>query len=343
MEELNIKDNYGNSFVVKIQNGKYEIFKRDGNNLVNANAKELEFVLSELKKLRGDLFQQGNKLEDFKKLLKQMIDNGTIKDYESLKAFINNSDLSNEKKDELLNNGLGELDLQDIIDLKNKIIESLDYDKKSNLKAMVSFNIKNNSLGPRYCEIKVGYKENENTIVHISKIMNYNETLKKELIEPITLEVALRGKVKNTLVTKEDDVINERGNFRLSTENDTYLGVSNTEYEYAQKLESRCKALKNQNTIGDSEQRSAKVSELQNAEYQNDMEDTITDENGNVYDRAGNRIGLIGEDGNFIKEKDRGVARVRVKENGFTMVLIIALTSLFSSLFIVLQMILFGK
>ena len=327
MESVNIKDEKGNNYVIQIQNGEYEIYKKDGYNLTKATAEELEYVLEELKKIRSDLFKEDNKLDNYKNLLKQMVESGAIKDFESLKQFLNSTDLTEEEKDQLLNEGIGELDLQEIIDLKNKILESLD--KRPNLKAMISFNIKDVSLGEKYCEIKLGYKENENTITHISKVMNYNETLKKELIEPIILEVTLKGKLKNTFVSKTQDSFNNRGNFRLSTEDNTYLGINNSEYDYLQKLEERVTNLK------DKETRANEVSELQNEEYENNKEEVITDEVGNVFDSNGNYLG-------HVDEYDKGKKRVLVKENGFTMTLIISLTSFITSILMVLEILWLG-
>lgn len=347
MESVNIKDEKGNTYEIQIRNGEYQIYKKEGNGLTKATAEELEYVLEELKKIRSDLFKEDNKLDNYKNLLKQMVENGAIKDFESLKQFLNSTDLTEEEKNQLLNEGIGELDLQEIIDLKNKILENLENNKKPDLKAMISFNIKDVSLGEKYCEVKLGYKENENTITHISKVMTYNETLKKELIEPIILEVTLKGKLKNTLVSKTQDSFNNRGNFRLSTEDNTYLGINNSEYDYLQKLEERVTNLKDKEPIQDKEARANEVSELQNEEYQNNQDDVITDEVGNVYDLNGNYLGHVDEYGKVVYdnknlEYDKGKKRVLVKENGFTMTLIISLTSFITSILMVLEILWLG-
>ncbi len=353
MNDMFITDSKGNNFVINKTNGQYEVYKVVDGNRISPTKEELEFILNEIRNIKSIKPQERPKnLDDYIKLLKEMINNKKIVNFDQLSNFIKSCELSGEEKVKLSEAGIADLQIQDIIQLKNRIINSLKEEKRPDLKALINFNIKDNSIGAKYCEVKLNYQSNNNTTEHIKEQLNYNDTLKRELIEPVLLEIAIQSQIKDNFIVKVPNDINNRSNYMLSTDEDIMFNLNNVEYEYADKLQKRCMNLKDKQPVNDAEERSEKISELQDEAHpedsnRKDFENVKTDEQGLMYDVNGNYIGRIDENGNVIRENsqpelDKGRARVRVpkgyKTNGFAMTtIILAVTSLVSSVLFLIQ------
>ena len=353
MSDMFITDSNGNNFVINKTDGQYEVYKIVDGNRVSPTKEELENILNEIKNIKNIQPQEKPKnLDEYIKLLKEMIKNKKIINFDQLNNFIKSCELSDEEKIKLSEAGIADLQIQDIINLKNRIIDSLKDEKRPELKALINFNIKDNSIGAKYCEVKLNYQNGNNTTEHIKEQINYDDTLKRELIEPVLLEVAMRSRIKDNFIVKVPNDINNRSNYMLSTEENVMFNLNNVDYEYAEELQKRCVELKDKQPINDDIERSEKVSELQDEAHpedsnREDFEDLKTDEQGFMYDVNGNYVGRIDENGNVIRENsqpelDKGKARVRVPEgyktNGFAMTtIILAVTSLVSSILFLIQ------
>ncbi len=326
MDELKINDLNGNTFVVNYENGHYQVKKVTEKGLEEANEQELDFVAQEIQKIK----MSNNSYDEITSLVKNLIKNGEIKSYDELKDFIASSTLNDEAKNKLLQNGMSELNIQDIIELKNKIIDCLRYKQSDELASFINFKVQDNAFGSKYCEIKVGYNDKDNVFEQINETLNYSDTLKKELIEPVVLEVALKGSITNNDVERSSDTINNLGNYNLRT-NNSQVNLINTEYDYADKLRKRCENIKSNYPIKDDAARDEAVDNLQNDYYQEDnkMGEYRTDDQGFVYDKDNNIVGKV---------KEKGQARKLTKGNGFNLAfIIIAICSLITSLLVLFQ------
>ncbi len=350
MQELSFTDNNGNNFVVNLENNNYEAYKIVNDVKVKPTPEELKFIIENLQKIKDLNKQEKPKTYDeYLNLLKELIKNGTIKNTDQLRNFISSTTLSDEEKGKLAEEGISELSIEDIVDLKNRIIDSLKNQKTTDLKAYINFNVKDNSFGSKYCEVRLNYQDSIGSFEHINENLNYTDTLKRELIEPVTLEVAMRSRVKDNFMVKVANDLNNRCNYFLKTEEKTSLSLNNVEYDYAEKLQKKCEEIKEKMPVQDAAEREDKVSEETqdiNNEEREIPNDAVTDEYGNVYDRNGEYLGQINEYGEIDKsiKRENTLKLVRVKnENGFTMAtIIIAITSFITSLLFLIQMLILG-
>lgn len=350
MQELSFTDNNGNNFVVNLENNNYEAYKIINGVKVKPTPEELKFIIENLQKIKDLNNQEKPKTYDeYLSLLKELIKNGTIKNTDQLRNFITSSTLNDEEKEKLAEEGISELSIEDIVDLKNRIIDSLKNQKTPDLKAYINFNVKDNSFGSKYCEVKLNYQDSIGSFEHINENLNYTDTLKRELIEPVTLEVAMRSRVKENFSVKVANDLNNRCNYFLKTEEKTSLSLNNIEYDYAEKLQKKCEEIKEKMPVQDANEREEKVTEETQDMHNEERgipKDAVTDEYGNVYDKNGEYIGKINEYGEIDRsiKRENTLKRVRVKkENGFTMATIImAITSFITSLIFLIQMLILG-
>ncbi len=353
MQELSFTDNNGNNFVVNLENNNYEAYKIVNGVKVKPTPEELKFIIDNLQKIKDLNKQEKPKTYDeYLNLLKELIKNGTIKNTDQLRNFISSTTLSEEEKEKMAEEGISELSIEDIIGLKNRIIDSLKNQKTPDLKAYINFNVKDNSFGSKYCEVHLNYQDDMGSFEHIKETLNYTDTLKRELIEPVTLEVAMRSQVKDNFMVKVANDLNNRCNYFLKTEEKTSLSLNNVEYDYAEKLQKKCEEIKEKMPVQNADARQDAVGEETqdiNNEERDIPKDAVTDEYGNVYDKNGEYLGQMNEYGEFLtnsrtEKRENSLKRVRVKkENGFTMVaIIIAITSLITSLIFLMQILILG-
>lgn len=350
MQELSFTDNNGNNFVVNLENNNYEAYKIINGVKVEPTPEELKFIIENLEKIKDLNKQEKPKTYDeYLNLLKELIKNGTIKNTDQLRNFINSTTLSDEEKEKLAGEGISELSIEDIVGLKNRIIDSLKNQKTPDLKAYINFKIKDNTFGSKYCEVNLNYQDDMGSFEHIKETLNYTDTLKRELIEPVTLEVAMRSQVKDNFMVKVANDLNNRCNYFLKTEEKTSLSLNNVEYDYAEELQKKCEKLKEKVPVQDAAEREDKVAEETQDMHNEEREipkDAVTDEYGNVYDKNGEYLGQINEYGEMDKsiKRENTLKRVRVKkENGFTMTaIIVAVTSFITSLIFLMQILILG-
>lgn len=352
MKELSFTDDNGNNFVVNLENNNYEAYKIVNGIKVEPTPEELKFIIENLQKIKEINTQEKPKTYDeYLNLLKELIKNGNIKNTNQLRNFISSTTLSEEEKEKLVEEGISELSIEDIVGLKNRIIESLRNQKTPDLKAYINFNVRDNSFGSKYCEVNLSYQDDLSSFEHIKETLNYTDTLKRELIEPVTLEVAMRSQVKDNFMVKVANDLNNRCNYFLKTEEKTSLSLNNVEYDYAEKLQKKCEEIKEKMPAQNASARQDAVGEASQDMHneENDIpKDAITDEQGNVFDRNGEYLGQMNEYGEFLTnnrtEKKENVKKlVRVKENGFAMAsIIMAITSFITSLLFLMQILILG-
>lgn len=337
--EQYLTDKDGNVFVIYNNNGNYDIYKLQGNEKIAATEAEIKFCLQEIEKNNNTARHQ-----ELLNILTSLVKSGKINSYSTLKSYLDNSNLSVKEKEEILENGIEKLGIEEIVTLKNRIINDLRSNKKDNLQGKISFNVCDNSFGSKYCEIKLSYQDEFSNYEHIKEQMNYNDTLERELIEPVMLEVVLQSKITSSTISKGLDPINDTGNLKIMTENKMQVNINNIDYDYAYELQKRSEKLKTEEPIANEVTRDTTINNLQNEEHAN----LTPDENGLVYNEQGEAIKVINSEGKLVdvtKEdliKIKGQSRVLNKqEKGFTLtIVILALSYLLISIMVLLQIIL---
>ncbi len=332
MKEFHITNNKGEHFVVT-NTHEYNVYKVVNNQYVPAQKEEIEFVLGELNKI----------LKSYKEtldIIKQMIASGQIKDYNSLKQYIDTTSLSDAEKENLLQEGLGELQIADIISLKDKIINQIRNYNNDNMTTLVEFQVHNNSFGEKYCEIKLSFADEFSKIEHLKEVMTYNKTLQKELIDPIILELALKSPITAKNLIRTSNAIENRGDFFVNTQDKANVVLKNGDYDHLEQLNEKLDLLKNKPSIQDDEQRNEAVNEI---EQENNIINgkNTTEVDGVIYNELGEIIGYIDNKENL--NRTQGKARMRKKAGYSNVLTILAITSMISSLFIILQIFLLSR
>ncbi len=334
-------NNNGNSYYVKLNTDTYEIFKLENNELKEISEEEKTMILPLLEEKKNQI-----KEDYLLNTLKEMVKNGQIKDTFTLQKYLSNSNISQEEKEKILNAGYAELKLNDIVTIKNKIINDLRNNQGQNLEGFINFKVRDDALSNKFCEIKLGYKNGNDYVEHLKYSLNYNETLQKELIEPVALEIALRSPINTNVIEKSDDPFTDLGNVYFKTNEKMNFGLENVDYAYAHNFQKRMEAKRDKVSISDNEKRDEAIAEEQNKEYNPSLK---PDENGLVKNEDGQIIGYYNENGEFVKEQpelNKGTARVLKKNDtkGFTLIYIILGTSFFlSGLAVLLQIIFLSK
>ena len=354
MKEVIITNEKGETFLINYENNNYSISKIENGEKKEPSKEEMAFALKELEKVKQAT--KKNTYDDYLKMLKNMLEARTIKGTTELENFIQSTTLSPEEKEKLLHEGISGLDLQDIVDLRNKIIGDLRGSKREDMEALIGFNVKDNALGSPYCEIKMGFKDSIGYNERLNATAEYSDTLKNELIEPVIAEVIGRSKIKTKNLSKTADSFNNRGNLGIVTEEKVKVALANVEYDYADKLDKHCENLKNRASELDPEVRDKNAQEFSPNDdvpsIPND-EELLTDENGNMYSLNGEYVGRINEYGEIVRDDGpnltheesmklvrKHLSNIKQRESGFVAIAVIAITSFITSLIVIMQMIL---
>ncbi len=356
MQEVIITNEKGETFLVAYENDNYTISKIENGEKKEPTKEEMAFALKELEKVKQAT--KKNTYDDYLKMLKDMLEAKTIKGTAELENFIQSTTLSPEEKEKLLREGIQGLDLQDIINLRNRIIGDLRGSKKEDMEALIGFNVKDNAFGSSYCEIKMGFKDSIGYNERLNATLDYNDNLKKELIEPVIAEVMGRSKIKTKSLSKTGDSFNNRGNLGIATEEKVKVALANVEYDYADKLDKNCENLKNRAPELDPEARDKNAQEFSLDNESPSIpadEELLTDENGNMYSLNGEYVGRINEYGEIVRDEGQNLSHeesmklvrkplsnIKKKESGFVAIAVIAITSFITSLIVIIQMLLLG-
>ena len=329
MKEYYITNDKGENFVITNYNSDFKVYKIVDNKRVPAQNEDIKYILNQL----------NSSLKSYKEILdtiKQLILKGQIKDELSLKQFIETTPLSDEEKRKIYEEGLGELQIADIISLKDKIINQIRKYDNDSISPIVEFQVHNNSFGEKYCDIKLSFADEFSKVEHLKEVMTYNDTLKTELIEPILLEVAIKSPVVAKNLLRTSNAIDNRGDLFINTQDKTNVIFKNGDYDHLEEINKKIDALKYETSIENEEQRDNKIEEMQDKQVENGQ--SLTDNNGVIYNEYGEIIGYV--DANAL---EKGKGRVRKKDGYSNALIIIAITSMISSLLIIMQIFLLNR
>lgn len=266
-EEYRIFDDNNNEFIVSNKNGTFECKKIiEGDKLVDPTKEELEFVIKELERQANQT--QSLSTEDIINTIKQLIEEKKINNYEELYNYINGLNLSVQEKNKIFEqtNTLLVNDTKEkseIIKLKEELIDIIRKNSDRNIAKIITFDVKANISGAPICNINLTTVDNGLSKIQKDISKDYNEELKKDLIEPVLQELVLTSRAAQN-VEPSDASFGYRSNFHLQTEENCFAHLNNIEQDYAYRLQEDIISLNNSPKISDSSARDAKISEIQN-------------------------------------------------------------------------------
>ncbi len=346
MTEFYVTNENNERFVIINNNSNYTVYKIIYDKRQLATREEAAFALQKF----------NNNLKSYKEIvesMKEKIKSGEIIDYYSLKEFIDSTNLNEEEKKILLQDGIGELQIIDIIALKDKIINQLRNHKKKDVKAIIEFQVHDNSFGEKYCEIKLNFADDFSKVEYIKETVNYNKTLQRELIEPVMLELALNSQVVSKNSIRTSNLVDNKGDFYVNTANKSNFVLKNGDYDYIEKLSEKLEVVKEKPNVYDSEQRSDIVNDIQGENKETNGK-VSTENNEIFYNDMGEVIAYV-KDGKLIPNNPESLTennnitltkenvRVRKKDGYSNVIIIFAIISLISSLLIILQIFLLNR
>lgn len=342
MNEFYVTNESNEKFVIINNNSNFTVYKIIDDKRQIATREESAFALQ---KFNNNLKSYKNIMES----MKEKIEIGKIKDYYSLKQFIDSTTLTEEEKKKILQDGIGELQIVEIIALKERIINQLRTHKKEGIKTIVEFQVHDNSFGEKYCEIKLNFADEFSNGDYIKETINYNQTVQRELIEPVMLELALNSQVVSKNSIRTSNLVDNKGDFYVNTANKSNFVLKNGDYDYIEKLSEKLEVVKEMPNITNPEQRSDTVNEVQEENRETNGK-VSTENNEIIYNDMGEVIAYV-KDGKLIPNNPEALTinltkenvRVRKKDGYTNAIIIIAVTSLISSLLIILQVFLMSR
>lgn len=288
--DTSFKENLTKEFEItdKLDN-TFRVFYRDYNNfeckkvlsngsLVDPTTEELISILKEIQK-KLEMLKRNSFIQTYDTLLmsiKNLIDNGTLNSLDEIKNYIDNLNISSKEKDKLLQESYKYLESKSvqktpITSFKDKIIEILRKEKKEGQVLIASFNIKKNITGIDVCEITVS-KHYEKGYIEIEKQpFDYNEELKKELIDPVIEELVLSSEIEPVNPVSVPGEF-YRSNMQINTTDNRIASLNNIEEGYANYLKQHIDELSKEAKIKDNNERDTRLDELQ---YEKNDEKTL--------------------------------------------------------------------
>lgn len=269
--EYHIYDLNHNEFIVKYISGTFECKKVKNNELVDPTKEELEFVISELKRIAK------NKEEnDIDKLLDQiiyLINNSEITSLEELQKHISGLNISAEEKQALFEKSYGLLnnrknDKSEIVTLREELLKIIRNDNEGKTPSVITFEVRSNVSGYPLCNINVEKLDN-NIARQVKNVTEYyTDELKHELIEPVLQELVLKSKIASQNVTQSDASFGYRSNLHMATLDNNIVRLNNIEQDYAYTLQKEILSLNEMPVISNPSERDAKIAEIQNGKKQ---------------------------------------------------------------------------
>ena len=256
-------------------NNKFIVFKTPvnfvckkvlaNNSMIDPTIDELTFIIEELKKIK-----QAQTVLNYDQALakiKEFIDNGTLKNPNEIENYINNLQLNAVDKQKLFEQSKSYLENKikittPVTQLRDKIIEHLRKEKQAGTFLVANFSVIDNMTGPSYYKISLDSYNNAKKINLEMESLDYNEELKKELIEPVIEEIVLSSEVTEPTITPVPGGI-YRSNLNLTSKDNKITQLHNIEEEYANKLDQHVKKLMSETKINDHSMRDERITELQ--------------------------------------------------------------------------------
>lgn len=256
-------------------NNKYVVFQtQEGftckkvlpdNTLIDPTTEELTFIIEELKKLKQS--QVTLTYDNALIKLKELIDNGTLNSLDEIKNYVNSLNLNENDKEKLIQASFSHLESKSkvvtpVTQLKNKIIEHLRKERKEGNFLIATFTVIDNVTGPSYCKISLDSIDENSQINLEMESLDYNDELKKDLIEPVIEEIVLSSEVEAPKITPVPGGF-YRSNLNLASSDNKITNLNNIEEEYARKLDQHIKNLMTEAKIQDHGARDTRINELQ--------------------------------------------------------------------------------
>lgn len=268
-KQYEIYDKNNNKYIIREYHGGFSCKKvLPDNTLVEPTVEELQYIITELQRLKAREQTQHYDFNSLLETLKKLIDEEQLNSSDEIKKYVENLSISDEDKIKLIQEGNNYFNSKvqsqnntPIINFKNKLIASLRKERKKETMISVSFNVIDNISGPSYCKISLDSYDNGTPTNLEMESFDYNEELKKELIEPILEEVILSQEVYPLDITPTPGGI-YRSNMNLASTDNKYVSLNNIEDTYATELSDRLIPLMSEAKITDNNSRDNRLQEL---------------------------------------------------------------------------------
>lgn len=227
--------------------------------------KELEkqYMLSAQKGL--DISKSSN-IDDYFEQIKELIDSGELKDKDKLIKYINEINMSDQMKNDLITKSceyLNTLSLDNqITQFRDKIIDYLRKPRKEGTQMIADFEVKSNAVGEQLCSFKLSGVMNNVQRPLEQYTFYYTDELKKELIEPIIEEISLKDPVVTNDFVQSTASFGYRSDYFVATSTNACVNLNNIEQPYAEFLKKRVNNISNISKISDPNMRDAMINNL---------------------------------------------------------------------------------
>ena len=237
----------------KIIDGKKEI----------PTPEELAQLLAKLKELNT----KSHTKDEIKELINSAIDNNELTDINSIQEYLTSLGVTEDLEEfieyakEVLASKNSKYTLLD--EIKDKVLKTFDEVKNNDKKAFVSFERKKSIIGEDFLEIHLSTMAGDQVYEQPNLFCAYNDETRKQLIEPVIENTALKSKVIQNNAVAKTDTMDFTADYHCRTRDNQSISVKNIEQTYAHELEKKLNELSNQYGSNLSEEEVQEVEEKQ--------------------------------------------------------------------------------
>lgn len=233
----------GEKFLVEEVGNGFQYFKMVNNQKEIPNHEELQTLLEKIKELNNKKYTK----DEVKKKIDDAIKKEELKDVDKIKDFLTSLNVTDDLE-ELENYAKGLLEEKQIeytpIDvIREKILKEFAEMNTEEKMAFVSFNCKKSLVSSNYLEIELSTRNGEEFYKYPNMYCIYNEETKKQLIEPVIAEVALKSEIAYSQAVNKQDFIHYIADFYFKTKDNKYINIKDIEQTYASELEAKINEL----------------------------------------------------------------------------------------------------
>ena len=229
-------------FVQDVGNG-FQYYKIVNGNKVAPTHDELEALLDKLEELK----MKKHTKEELQEIIKNAIDNNELTDANNIKDYLASLNVT-EDLEELEEYAKGLLFAKNnnytaIDEIRDKIIQAFDEVNGNQRGAYVTFVREKSAVGEDFLDIQLSTIDGDQIYEFPKMYCAYNDDTKKQLIEPLIAEIALKSIVIHNNAITKTDTMDYTADYFCETKDNQHISVKDIEQSYAQELEKKLKEL----------------------------------------------------------------------------------------------------
>ncbi len=233
----------GTKYIVEDVGNGFQYYKIVNNEKVIPTHEELVVLLAKLKEINTKKHTK----EEIKELIKKAIDNNELTDENSIKDYLVSLNVTTDLEElEAYAKGLLEtknIHFTVIDEIREKLLKALSEANTDvnnlNKGVFVSFNRKRSIVGTDYVEVHLSTIDGDKSYEYPKMYCPYNEETKKQLIEPVLSEVALKSKVTCNKAINNNDAMEYSADYYFKTKANQNITVKDVDQIYAYDLEKK--------------------------------------------------------------------------------------------------------